>query len=51
MSTVVVNCECGSSCEHSWNAFQTYLFFNMVECLACDICGGVPNVNYGGMSV
>ncbi len=51
MSTVIINCECGSSCEHDYEAFQTYLYFGLVECLACDRCNSVPNINFGGMIV
>ena len=50
---VVIYCECGHSCEHSWEAFQTYLHFGvLVECLACDHCNAVPNIIYdGGLEV
>jgi len=51
MSVVTIECACGSSCEHKWEAFETYLYFGMVECLACDICNRVPNINYGGITV
>ena len=49
MSEVIINCECGSSCAHDWEAFQCYLHFGVLECLACDRCNRVPNINLGGM--
>jgi len=46
--SVVIYCECGHSCEHSWEAFQSYLHFGVPECLACDHCNAVPNIIYDG---
>ena len=51
MSTVIINCECGASCEHKWEAFRAYLYYGREYCLACDFCNRVPNINYGGMTV
>lgn len=49
MSEVVVNCSCGQTWTYDAARFYNAVYIGRIQGFACDFCGKVPVINYGGM--